>query len=57
MIKCTKCSGFIPEFSIEWSETLDTQKCRCAIPGLPDSPLVKLIKEWLSENWKGNDVE
>ncbi len=44
MTKCTKCGGYIPEYSIEWSNTLDALKCRCANPGLPDPPFLKLLK-------------
>jgi hypothetical protein len=46
MTKCLRCVKFIPEYSIEWSDTPDDQKCRCAKPSLPAPPIKKLF-DWL----------
>lgn len=55
MMKCTKCQGWIPEFSIEWSETHDEDKCACSSPGLPAPPWVHIFERIIfamKQNWK-----
>lgn len=45
MLKCLGCGGFIPEYSIEWSETHDEDKCRCQRPIFPEAPLFKWLRD------------
>ena len=42
--RCKSCGGALACYSIEWSNLPDSQKCRCANPALPDSPLERLLK-------------
>jgi hypothetical protein len=46
MSKCGRCGKAIPQYSIEWRDLPDAEKCRCKSPVYPDGPLVALLR-WL----------
>ena len=48
--RCKSCGGALACYSIEWSNLPDSQKCRCANPALPDSPLERLLKFFRASN-------
>lgn len=49
--KCSKCQGFIPCYSIEWSKLTDAKKCKCKSPGYPEPPIVSLV-DFLVDLWR-----